>query len=418
MKYKKLVKKISEKIKKVLKVRKVDLYDGKKPLLSIAEICKIINIEVPAKYIKIKQIPIYETKLMNSLNNIQEIKSNIQKNQKYNEYQYLEVSKYLKRFKRKYYTQDSIRKKSDLKLLKMIIEWYYFFDNLGFDYDDYFDYELFNKDVKDLDKFLNKGYKSIIYKACNDKTQTYHFKNKAEFNKKFKKNVKREWIDARNSSFDEFKKFVQKYPRFFAKPIEGTGGAGAKIIEYKDDLKKLYKECVKNNYICEEIVEQHKDMAAFNESTLNTLRLYTLVTLSGKVIVTLGNARFGRDGNSVDNFHSGGVSAVIDLKTGKLTSDAINRAHIKVSHHPDSKIKFKGFQIPNFDMCKKAVCEAALMVEGVRHVGWDIAIASDGHIEFIEGNGFPNFDITQAADQIGKKDRYKKYIDELNSAKE
>lgn len=412
MRYRKFLKMIKRKFKILVNCKKWHMYN-EKPLLSIGEICELIDVKVPSEYVGVKKLPIYKTELMNGLKNKEDIKAKIGQKRKFTQTQFLELEKYFKRFKRKYNSQESIGEKNSLQLLNMIIEWYYFFDNFGFDYDDYFDYEIFNKDVKDLDKFLNKGYKKVIYRACNDRNYTHYCKNKGDFNKKFKKFVQRDWIAAEECSIKEFKKFIDKHPRFFAKPIEGTGGASAKIVEYNGDLQSLYNECVQNKYICEEIVKQHKDMANFNASTLNTLRLYTLVPVDGNPIITLGNARFGRLGNDVDNFHSGGVSAVIDLETGKLTSDAINRAHVKVSNHPDSGVKFKGFQIPNFEECKKTVCEAALVVKELRHVGWDVAIAEDGHIELIEGNAFPNFDITQAADQIGKKDRYEKYIDEL-----
>ena len=412
MRYRKFIKMIKKRLKSLIICRNWYTYN-ERPLLSIGEICKFIDIDVPSEYTDVKKLPIYKTELINKLNNKEEIRTKICQKRRFSESQLLEIKKYLRKFKRKYYSQDSIVEKSNLELLNMLIEWYYFFDDFGFDYDDYFDYEIFNKNVKDLDKFINKGYKKVIYRACNDRNYTHYCKNKGDFNKKFKKFVQRDWIVAEECTIKEFKKFIDKYPIFFAKPIEGTGGASAKIIEYNGDLQSLYNECVQNKYICEEIVKQHKDMAKFNDSTLNTLRLYTLVPEDGKPIITLGNARFGRLGNDVDNFHSGGVSAVIDLETGKLTSDAINRAHVKVTHHPDSNMKFKGFQIPNFEECKKTVCEAALVVKELRHVGWDVAIAEDGHIELIEGNAFPNFDITQAADQIGKKDRYEKYIDEL-----
>ena len=416
MNVRKLKKWIKGKIKKFYSHKTWNVYNGK-PILSISEICRFIKIKVPTKFEDIKSVPITETKLINKLKNKKEIIKK-RKRKKYNYDEILEIEQYLRKFKRKYYSQESINNKKDLELLKMLIEWYYYFDNMGFDYDDYFDYEVFNKKTKDLKKYLNKGYKKEIYRACNDRRYTHYCKNKGDFNKKFKKFIQRDWIIAEESSLEEFKSFIKKHPRFFAKPIEGTGGQAAKIIETDGkDLQSLYHECVKNQYICEEIVKQHKEMAQFNASTLNTLRLYTLVPADGKPIITLGNARFGRAGNDVDNFHSGGVSAVIDLKTGKLVSDAINRAHVKVSHHPDTNVKFKGFKIPNFKECKKAVCEAALEIKELRHIGWDIAIAEDGHIEFIEGNAFPNFDITQAADQVGKKDRYEKYIDELINLK-
>ena len=41
------------------------------------------------------------------------------------------------------------------------------------DYDDYFDYEIFNKNVKDLDKFINKGYKKVLYGGSVNENNIY-----------------------------------------------------------------------------------------------------------------------------------------------------------------------------------------------------------------------------------------------------
>ena len=85
--------------------------------------------------------------------------------------------------------------------------------------------------------------------------------------------------------------------------------------------------------------------------------------------------------------------------------------------HPDSNLKFKGFQVPCWDKLVKAIEESGSLIPGIRHVGWDIAITKDGNIEFIEGNSMPNFDVTQAADQVGKLHLYEKYILELEALK-
>ena len=113
-------------------------------------------------------------------------------------------------------------------------------------------------------------------------------------------------------------------------------------MELKDNFDELYNKVVDGKYICEEIVKQHKDLAAFNSDTLNTCRLYTLLKTDGKAYVTMANSRYGRKGNEVDNFHSGGVSAGIDVETGKVVTDAINRAHMKCVKHPDGRILFMG----------------------------------------------------------------------------
>ena len=38
---------------------------------------------------------------------------------------------------------------------------------------------------------------------------------------------------------EEFEKFVKKHPRFFAKPVGGTGGYDAGIMELKDNFDEL-----------------------------------------------------------------------------------------------------------------------------------------------------------------------------------
>lgn len=404
------IKSIKKKIKRI--VKKKYIYDGK-VLFTVSEICKMIKIDVPKKFNKIKNLPLIETKLLNKLENSKDIYNNFRIKRLFF-YKPKEVRKYLRKFREKYDTQDCLAK-SNVKLIEMLIDWYYLSDNYGFNYNDYFDYEIYNKKMIDYDKFLNSEYRSIVYKICNDKNYTFYFRNKGEFNKKFSKYVNRDWIDGTSCTRDEFLKFVKKHPRFFSKPITGTGGYGAGILKYDgENLDKLLDIVRKNELICEEIVKQHKDMAAFCEDTLNTCRLYTLKKKDGDVIVTLANARFGRMGNEVDNFHSGGVSAGIDLETGKLCTDSINRAHLKFKKHPDSGITFKGYQIPLWDKAVEAVCEMAKDVPNIRHIGWDVAFTEDGNIELIEGNGWPNFDITQAVDQVGKKYRYHEHLLELD----
>lgn len=371
------------------------------------------KMEVPKKYIKVKDLPLVETKILNSLENSKDI-YNTFKIKRFFSYDHKEVCKYFRKFKEKYETQECFDK-SDAKLLEMLVDWYYLSDNYGFNYNDYFDYEIYNKKMADYDKFLNNSYRSIVYKICNNKNYTYIFRNKGEFNRRFSKYVKRDWIDGSSCTREEFLEFVKKQPKFFSKPITGTGGYGAGILKYNGkNFDELFDIVRKNELICEEIVKQHKDMAAFCKDTLNTCRLYTLKKKDGNVIVTLANARFGRMGNEVDNFHSGGVSAGINLETGKLCTDSINRAHLKYKKHPDSGVTFKGYQIPNWDKAVEAVCEMAKDVPNIHHIGWDVAFTADGNIELIEGNGWPNFDITQAVDQIGKKDRYHKYLVELD----
>lgn len=320
--------------------------------------------------------------------------------------------KEFKRFKQKYETQECLAiTKVDLFV--------YFTDYLmyarprGFSHNDYFDFELYNKEADVRDTFLDEQYRLRIYRLCANKEYRGMFKDKPTFNAKFKGFVNRDWVDASRCEFDEFKAFVEKHEKFFAKPIGRTGGAGARIIERDSDtVENLYKICKEEELLAEEIIQQHEELAKFNESTLNTLRVLTFVDSKKEPHVLLAVGRFGRAGNVVDNFHGGGVGAIVDVNTGVVMTDAINRNHVRSDIHPDSKLKILGFQYPKWDEVLETAKKAALVMPEIRNVGWDVTITKEGNVEIIEGNSRSGFDVLQSPDQTGRKHLYTPYLTE------
>ena len=95
----------------------------------------MIKIDVPKKFNKIKNLPLIETKLLNKLENSKDIYNNFRIKRLFF-YKPKEVRKYLRKFKEKYDTQDCLAK-SNVKLIEMLIDWYYLSDNYGFNYNDY-----------------------------------------------------------------------------------------------------------------------------------------------------------------------------------------------------------------------------------------------------------------------------------------
>ena len=321
-------------------------------------------------------------------------------------------------FRQQYQSQECLdRNAVDFTIL--FTDYLLFARERGFLNNGYWDYELYNKEIDARETFLNEGVRTRIAAACNDRAQFGIYRDKAIFNTTFAKFVRRDWLDTTTCSFDEFKQFLSRHEQFFGKPVRGSGGAGARIIKNDSDTaENLFAICQADDLIVEEIVKQHKDLAAVNESTLNTVRINTLHCADDTVKITLTVARFGRSGNVVDNFHGGGVGAIVDIDTGIITTEAINRVHIRKPIHPDSKIPLLGFKYPEWEKVKAAVCEAATMVPGMRHVGWDVSVTEDGNVEFIEGNCRPNVDVLQSPDQIGRRDRYLPYIPALEKLKE
>lgn len=321
-----------------------------------------------------------------------------------------ELERSLQLFKGKYLSQGNLEH-TDTDLTVYFCDWLLFARERGFTHNCYFDYELYNKEPDVRDTFLNEGYRKRVHRACATRGARQILRDKAQFNRFFSAHVNRDWVDASTCSFEEFVAFLDRHEKFFAKPVRGTGGAGAHVV--RSDVSApadLYASCKNNEMICEEIVRQHPDIAAVNADTLNTVRITTLLDADGVAHIVLAVARFGRAGKAVDNFHGGGVGATVDIDTGQIVSEAINRAHLRSPFHPDSGMQILGLQYPEWEQVKKAVCESAKLLPEMRNIGWDVAVTAEGEIEFIEGNGFPNYDVLQSPDQVGRRFRYEPYL--------
>ncbi len=292
---------------------------------------------------------------------------------------------------------------------------------MGFNYDDYFDFEFYNKEPAVRATFFDDDYRLHIYRTCVPKEFRNLFKDKALFNKKYSEFIHRDWVDISSCSYAEFEAFASKHSRFSAKPLNQFGGYGAHVVDTsKDTLENLYTQLRQEAAIAEELIVQHDDVAAFNASTLNTVRVFTILDANNIPHVLWAVARFGRKGSVVDNFHGGGVGAIIDVDTGLIVSEAINRAHFTKPIHPDSKLVIPGFQYPMWDKIKSTAEKAALVTPQVRSVGWDFAVTKNGDVELVEGNSRSGAAIVQSANQTGKKYLYDAYfpaIEQLVSPK-
>ena len=96
----------------------------------------------------------------------------------------------------------------------------------------------------------------------------------------------------------------------------------------------------------------------------------------------------GINGSIVDNLHSGGLCAGIDLKTGIVFTPAINSKLNKFLRHPDSGEKIIGLEIPYWDELINTVKEAALLLPELKYLGWDFAILGKS-VALIEANHNP-----------------------------
>lgn len=275
-----------------------------------------------------------------------------------------------------------------------------FFDIIycGFKYQaGYMDYELFemynlNKDQRKT--VLTRGINNSFIKKYNDPAYTYIFKLKDETNKVFEKYLNRDWLDFNHCTKKAFKEFITKHKEFMIKPIDGTCGKGIEKVKTKDysekDLYKYIKE--KGNVILEEVIKQHPGMNELYPGSINTCRIVTVLN-NNEVNVIVAYLRVG-NGAYVDNFNSGGMVVPVNVKTGAIEYNALDKQHNLYKEHPATGTKFIGFKIPMWDEALELVKEAGKQIPQIRFAGWDIGISKKGPV-LVEVNDFPGHDIYQ-----------------------
>ena len=164
-----------------------------------------------------------------------------------------------------------------------------------------------------------------------------------------------------------------------------------KVNESKLQNANVYEYIISHGRgIVEEFITQHPTTAAFNSKSCNSMRIVTM-NLNNEFKILGGVFRVGID-NEFDNWSAGGIIAGLDIKTGKINTDGSDKNGHKFIVHPNSKIKFKGYQIPCWKKVVKALEEASKMLPKMPYIGWDVVITDQEEVEFIEGNH--NHDIT------------------------
>ena len=307
---------------------------------------------------------------------------------------------------------DIMAKDNHTSKTRIKLDMYFNILTRGVGYTDYFRGNYYNLTSKEKDTFVTTKsfYKLISY--LNDDKYEIVLHDKILFNTIFKKYLKREFIDLRETNLDEFKTFLNSHKVVFAKDPVGYGGHGiTKITVSKEkDLKKLYEKLLtQKQYLIEEEIVQSKEVNEINPNVVCSLRICTLYK-DGKVYL-VGNAfRINQDESEI-------IGCTNDLyfslgKDGKIDSNVIDDYGKIYEEHPLTHKKFKEVKIPDvkeaFLMCQ----EAALKLPQVRYIGWDIAFTDNGPV-MVEGNEYPGYGILQFYKLKNSKEGYLKVLGDI-----
>lgn len=219
-------------------------------------------------------------------------------------------------------------------------------------------------------------------KKWNDPAKAEIFWDKQIFNNVFSDFVNRDWLFTDDHSAEEIQEFIKRHKEMIiVKPTDGSSGKGIHLFSEKDYAQILNED---GGMLLEELVCQHKLLAALNPTSVNTIRIYT--AYDGDIVEILSAMlRIGGAGSVVDNYHSGGVAYPIDPLFGYVCGKGTNVKGQRFGIHPSTNMKVVGFQVPNWDACVAFVKKAARVVPEAHLIAWDIAVLEDG-FELIEGN--------------------------------
>lgn len=264
----------------------------------------------------------------------------------------------------------------------------------------YMEYNLFHFDNKTQnirDTYVTFDYSQMLFKTLNEKAYRPIFDDKLQFNKVFKDYLGRDFLDIANSTFKQFEKYCKGKDMLFAKPSDSCSGIGIyrKIdLKSQSSLQDLYTYLKDNNLYVEDLICQHKDMNKLNESSINTIRIVTLLDKKDKAHFVYALVRIGLKNMSVDNVGSGGIYTVLD-ENGTIINPCWSDKTISTyTCHPDTGFNLIGFKVPYFKKAVNLCLKAADVEKHVRYVGWDIAISEKGPI-IVEGNPLPGYDMPQ-----------------------
>ncbi len=269
-----------------------------------------------------------------------------------------------------------------------------------FDHVGYMEYNLFHfvgKPQKLRDTYVIFDYSQYLFKTLNDPDCLVLFNDKLSFNKIFKDYLGRGFLDIAEASYDDFVAFCKGKEKIFAKPSDSYSGKGIYRnfpVGQDVDLQELYDYLKEKHLFVEDSIIQHEQMSRLHSSSINTVRVTTVLDKYDEAHVMYALQRIGIGDMSVDNVGSGGIYTVLS-EDGRIINPCWSDKTIRTyTEHPTSAMPLIGFQVPYFhealELCKKA----AKVEKRIRYVGWDIAISDHGPI-IVEGNPLPGYDMPQ-----------------------
>jgi hypothetical protein len=213
-----------------------------------------------------------------------------------------------------------------------------------------------------------------------------------------------------STNYNSIQEVLESKSKVVIKGITGGGGKDVYICSMNDGRPVLFGRGGEASYLSEKrsgldkmIATEYCNQADYVEriypDSANTIRVLTINPDHGDPFIAGAAHRIGSDqSGALDNFTQRGLSARIDLETGKLGKAAIRLETNKLrwhDSHPSTGELIEGVQIPGWESIKNQLIEIAENTTELKYVGWDIIVTDSGKFKILEGNSYPNPDVIQ-----------------------
>ena len=139
------------------------------------------------------------------------------------------------------------------------------------------------------------------------------------------------------------------------------------------------------NYVIQPAVEQHHEMNKLSASSVNTIRVVTLLEPGGDVYPFFTSLKFGVGDSKVDNVNMGGRFLLLDAD-GVVRSNPHDELGLECSTCIASGFKYKGLRVPSYRRAVEVCKEQHVKFPYTRFIAWDIYIDKQSSPKIIEWN--------------------------------
>ena len=230
--------------------------------------------------------------------------------------------------------------------------------------------------------------KRDVRKGWVDKNYFNFFHPSVEFPQAIIRNVDGKYLDEKYNllTSNEAKEILKKYNSVIVKSsLDSFEGRSVSLFEFPD-LQKIEKN-YKRDFIIQKKLNQHRDMAVLNSSSVNVVRIITIFANDAPELL-MSALRVGSVGSLTDwspNKDGGGAVIIGIGKTGCLNTFGYLFNGKKVEKTENGFI-FGRHKIPAYNDMVRIALDAHKKMPMFRFIGWDFVCDENNHAVVMEYN--------------------------------